>query len=134
MIVGIGVDEVEVDRFARSLARTLTLARRLFTDDEQAYAAAAPRLAAQRLAVRFAAKEATLKSMGVGLGACRFVDIEVVRDAASGAPALRLHGGALELATGRGVERWHLSMSHTEVRASAFVVAEALPPRQDPTR
>lgn len=130
MIVGIGVDEVEVDRFARSLARTPTLARRLFTDDEQAYATAALGLAAQRLAVRFAAKEATLKSMGAGLGACRFVDIEVVRDAASGAPALRLHGGALELAAGLGIGRWHLSLSHTEVRASAFVVAEGRPPDQ----
>ncbi len=82
--------------------------------------------------MRFAAKEATLKSMGAGLGACRFVDIEVVRDAASGAPALRLHGGALELAAGLGIGRWHLSLSHTEVRASAFVVAEGPPEDAEP--
>jgi holo-[acyl-carrier protein] synthase len=127
LIIGIGIDEVEVERFARSLARTPTLARRLFTTDEQAYAASAPGLAAQRLAVRFAAKEAALKAMGVGLGACRFVDLEVARDAVSGAPSLRLHGTAGELAAGRGVQRWHLSLSHTDVRASAFVIAEGSP-------
>ena len=125
MIVGIGVDEVEVDRFRRSLARTPTLARRLFTDDERAYGNAAPGLAAERLAVRFAAKEAVLKALGVGLGACAFADIEVVRDAESGAPSLRLHGGADRLSTERGVGQWHVSLSHTTVRATAFVIAEA---------
>lgn len=125
MIVGIGVDEVEVDRFRRSLARTPTLARRLFTDGERGYATrAASGLAVQRLAARFAAKEAVLKAMGVGLGACRFVDIEVTRDEESGAPSIGLHGRAAELASARGVTRWHLSLSHTDVRAAAFVLAE----------
>jgi holo-[acyl-carrier protein] synthase len=125
VIVGIGVDEVEVDRFRRSLERTPTLARRLFTDDERAYGVAAPGLTAERLAVRFAAKEAVLKAMGAGLGACRFADIEVARDDESGAPAMVLHGGAAQLAKERGVVRWHVSLSHTSVRATAFVVAEA---------
>ena len=125
MIVGIGVDEVEVDRFRRSLERTPTLARRLFTADERAYGGAAPGLTAERLAVRFAAKEAVLKAMGAGLGACRFAEIEVTRDDESGAPSLVLHGGAARLAEERGVARWHLSLSHTSVRATAFVVAEA---------
>jgi phosphopantetheine--protein transferase-like protein len=125
VIVGIGVDEVEVDRFGRSLERTPTLARRLFTDDERAYGSSAPGLTAERLAVRFAAKEAVLKAMGAGLGACRFAEIEVARDDESGAPSLVLHGGAARLAEERGVVRWHVSLSHTSVRATAFVVAEA---------
>ena len=125
MIVGIGVDEVEVDRFRTSLARTPTLARRLFTDDERAYGDAAPGLTAERLGVRFAAKEAVLKALGVGIGACAFTEIEVVRDDDSGEPALCLHGGAARLAAERGVARWHVSLSHTTVRATAFVIAEA---------
>lgn len=124
MILGIGVDEVEVDRFRRSLERTPTLARRLFTEAECAYATSAPGLAAQRFAVRFAAKEAVLKALGAGLGACAFAEIEVMRDADSGAPSLRLHGGADRLAAERRVATWHVSLSHTDVRATAFVVAE----------
>ena len=124
MIVGIGVDEVEVARFAASLGRTPTLARRLFTDGERAYCEQAQgTTAVQRFAVRFAAKEAVLKAMGEGLGACSFHDIEVVR-AEGGAPSLALHGGAAALAKDRGVDRWHVSLSHTEQRATAFVVAE----------
>lgn len=125
MIVGIGVDDVDVGRFRRSLERTPTLAVRLFTEGERAYAdRAGPATAAQRLAARFAAKEAVLKALGAGLGACGFHDIEVVRDDGSGAPALALHGRAAVLAAGRGAATLHLSLTHTEVRATAFVVAE----------
>ena len=126
MIVGIGVDEVEVPRMAEVLVRTPSPRRRLFTDGEQAYAERAePGMAAQRYAARFAAKEAVLKSFGVGLGACRFVDIEVVRHEGSGAATLALHGAAAALAVERGVATVHLSMTHTAERAVAFVVAES---------
>ena len=47
-----------------------------------------------------------MKALGVGLGACEFTDIEVVRDEDSGAPALRLHGSAADLAAERGVDEW----------------------------
>jgi holo-[acyl-carrier protein] synthase len=126
MILGIGVDDVDVERMRRSLDRTPTLEGRLFTDGERAYAASSqPAMAAQRLAARFAAKEAVLKALGVGLGACGFHDIEVVRDVDSGAPSLALHGPAADLAAERGVGRWHLSLTHTDTMATAFVVAEA---------
>lgn len=125
MIVGIGVDVVDVTRFHRSLDRTPALADRLFTAGERTYATTAePAMAAQRLAARFAAKEAVLKALGVGLGACGFHDIEVVRDDDSGAPALALHGPALSLAADRSVASWHISLSHTDGFATAFVVAE----------
>jgi holo-[acyl-carrier protein] synthase len=125
VIVGIGVDEVEVSRMAATLRRTPTTRSRLFTEAEQAYAdAAEPATAVQRLAARFAAKEAVLKALGAGLGACKFVEIEVARDDGSGAPALALHGAAAALATERGAARLHLSLTHTEARAVAFVVAE----------
>ena len=79
---------------------------------------------AASLAARFAAKEAVLKALGAGLGACKFVEIEVVR-AESGAPDVVLHGAAVTLATDAGVRRLHLSLTHTEARATAFVIAES---------
>ena len=125
MIVGIGVDEVEVARLAATLRRTPSTRTRLFTPDELVYAdRAEPGMATQRLAARFAAKEAVLKALGAGLGACKFVEIEVVRDEASGAPTLLLHGAAADLATARGAAAVHLSLTHTEARATAFVIAE----------
>lgn len=125
MIVGIGVDEVEVRRMADVLARTPSIRGRLFTSAEQAYAdRAEPAMAAQRYAARFAAKEALLKSLGAGLGACSFTEIEVVRHEASGAATLTLHGAAAALADEHGAGKLHLSMTHTAERALAFVVAE----------
>jgi holo-[acyl-carrier protein] synthase len=120
-VLGAGVDLCEVDRMRRVLARTPGFAARVFTDDEQAYCRAR-RDPAERFAARFAAKEAVLKAMGVGLGACAFRDIEVVR-AESGAPSLALHGAAAELAAARGIARWHVSLSHTSVVAEALVIA-----------
>ncbi len=76
-MLGIGIDAVDVDRFRRLLERRPSAAARLFTDDELAHGRRwsdpAPRLAA-----RFAAKEAVMKALGVGLGAFAFRDVEVV--------------------------------------------------------
>lgn len=120
-MIGLGLDAVEIDRFRRVLARTPGIAERLFTDDERAYGARytdpAPRLAA-----RFAAKEATMKALGVGLGAFDFRDVEV-RTAPSGAPSLRLSGRAAALAGEQGVTSFRLSITHTETVAEAVVAA-----------
>lgn len=120
-MIGIGVDLVDVDRMRRALARTPTLVDRLFTDGEVAYA----RLAvdpAERFAVRFAAKEAAMKALGVGLGAVDWHDIEVIR-ATSGAPSLRISGRAAKAAAGAGVREWRLSLTHTSTLAEAIAVA-----------
>jgi holo-[acyl-carrier protein] synthase len=120
-VVGVGVDLCEVDRMRRALARTPTLADRLFTDAERAYCRAR-RDPSERFAARFAAKEAALKAMGVGLGACPFRDIEVER-APSGQPSLTLHGRASELAADRGIVDWQLSLTHTSTLAQATAIA-----------
>jgi holo-[acyl-carrier protein] synthase len=120
-VVGVGIDAVDVARYRRVLERTPGIAPRTFTPGELAYA----RLVAdptQRLAARFAAKEATMKAFGVGLGACGFHDIEVVR-ADGGEPSLVLHGAALDLLAARGATRVLLSMTHTDLIAQAIVVA-----------
>jgi holo-[acyl-carrier protein] synthase len=120
-VIGIGTDLVEIDRFRVALHRTPSIVDRLFTPSEQSYARGR-RDPAQHLAVRFAAKEAALKAMGVGLGGARFRDIEVVREP-SGAPHLQLHDSATELATERGVTGWLLTLSHTSGCAQAIAVA-----------
>ena len=125
-LIGIGVDAVEVTRLRRVLARRPSMAGRLFTEAELAYCTRATD-PIPRLATRFAAKEATMKALGVGLGAFRFSEVEVVR-MGLGAPTLRLHQAAADLAARSGVSAWHLSLTHTDEMAMAFVVAEGAPP------
>ena len=121
-LVGVGIDAVDLDRFRTVLARRPRLARRLFTGAELAYADLAPD-AVPRLATRFAAKEAVMKALGVGLWSFRLTDVEVARDGLD-APTLVLHDAAAGLAAARGVARWHLSLTHTDTVAMAVAVAE----------
>jgi holo-[acyl-carrier protein] synthase len=122
-LLGLGIDAVDVGRFRGVLARRPGLAGRLFTAGEQAYAARqgdpAPSLAA-----RFAAKEAAMKALGVGIGAFRFTDVEVVR-LPGGQPALEVRGAARALADQQGVGKFLVSLSHTSSQAEAVVAAIA---------
>lgn len=120
-MIGIGVDLCEVERMRAALSRTPTMRERVFTEAERAYCDGR-RDPTERYAARFAAKEAVLKAMGVGLGACGWHDIEVQR-ADSGAPSLVLRGRARELAEERGIRSWRLTMSHTNLVAEAIAVA-----------
>jgi len=122
-VIGVGIDAVDLDRFRTVLGRRPRLAGRLFTGAEQAYAALAPD-PVPRLATRFAAKEAAMKALGVGLWSFRLTDVEVVRDGLE-APVVVLHDGAAALAASRGVAHWHLSLTHTDTVALAVVVATA---------
>jgi holo-[acyl-carrier protein] synthase len=121
-MIGVGVDAVEIARFRRSLERTPSMRERLFTVDELDYVASKSD-PVPSLAVRFAAREAVMKALGVGLGAFGFHDAWVVR-AASGAPSLRIVGNAAALAEAAGVTRWHLSLTHSDLLAIAYVIAE----------
>jgi holo-[acyl-carrier protein] synthase len=120
-MIGLGLDVVELERFRGTLERTPNFGRRVFTADEVAYAEK-KRDPTERYAVRFAAKEAVLKAMGLGLWSCPLRDIEVVR-ARSGAPSVQLLGRAGELAAEREIERWHLTLTHTDRLAVALAVA-----------
>jgi holo-[acyl-carrier protein] synthase len=120
-VKGIGVDAVDVGRFRAAHDRTPSIRMRLFTDEEIALAAERGNDAAT-LAARFAVREATMKALGVGLGAFDFHDVWV-RRSASGAPELMVSGRAAQLATDRGVNGWHLSLSHTDSVAIAVVAA-----------
>ena len=121
MIVGVGVDAVEIDRFRRSLERTPSMKTRLFTHEELEYVEPHEDPTAS-LAARFAAREAVMKAMGVGLGAFEFHDVWVQR-ADSGRPMLAVTGRAEQIANELGVTDWHLSITHTDTTAIAYVIA-----------
>jgi holo-[acyl-carrier protein] synthase len=120
-LVGLGLDLVDIPRFAAVLARRPAMSERLFTAGERGYAEslADP---VPSLAARFAAKEAVMKAMGVGLGAFDFGEVEVQRQP-SGEPRLVLTGRAAELAVERAVRQWLVSLTHTSTAAAAVVVA-----------
>ena len=130
-IVGVGVDAVDVARFRRVLDRRPRFAARCFTLSEQSDATSSADVA-QSLAARFAAKEAVMKALGTGIGAFALTDVEVRRTAGTGAtrnaPFLVLHGTAAELAGAQGAGQFHLSLTHTDGVAIAFVVAEHAQP------
>jgi len=103
---GIGVDAVDVARFRQLLERRPALVDRLFTASEQEYARRS-RDPGPRLAVRFAAKEAVLKALGVGIGAAAFRDVEVGRGP-EGEPRVRL-SGPLEARIEQAMARYGLT-------------------------
>ncbi len=117
-IVGIGVDVADVERLAKSLARTPGLAERVFTSAERFDCAGDER----RLAARFAAKEAAAKVLGVPPDGA-WHDVEV-RHEASGRPFLMVAGPTAIAADLLGISRWHVSLSHDAGVAVAMVVAE----------
>jgi holo-[acyl-carrier protein] synthase len=116
MIVGVGVDVVDIARFQASLERTPGLLERLFTPDER-------KLKIASLAARFAAKEAAAKALGAP-GDLHWHDAEVSSEP-SGRPVLSVTGTVAARAAELGVATWHLSLSHDAGIASAFVVAES---------
>jgi holo-[acyl-carrier protein] synthase len=120
-VIGIGTDLVEIDRFRKAMERTPGIVERMFCEGEQAYAARKVD-PAPFLAVRFAAKEAVMKALGPGIGTIRLRQIEVVRSE-TGEPSVLLHATAADLAAGRGITRWLLTLTHTETLAQAIAVA-----------
>jgi holo-[acyl-carrier protein] synthase len=123
MIVGIGVDLVDIPRFERTLARTPRLLTRLFAPAERP-------LAARSLAARYAAKEALIKALG-GSDGVHWTEIEIVPDA-GGKPWFSLSGSTAGAVAARGIDVLHLSMSHDAGLAVAYVIAEASAPRTHP--
>jgi holo-[acyl-carrier protein] synthase len=123
MIRGLGVDIIEVPRMERAVVRWGdAFLGRVFTDAERHHAAQAP-AAAQRLAGRFAAKEAVMKALGLGRQGLGWRDVEIATDAI-GRPLVRLSGRAAEAAAGLGIGAWSVSISHTRALVTAVALGE----------
>jgi holo-[acyl-carrier protein] synthase len=116
MILGVGIDVVDIGRFAESMARTPTLRERLFTPQERERPLAS-------LAARFAAKEALAKALGAPTGMA-WHDAEVVNES-SGNPQFEIRGSVLARAEQLGARSVHVSLSHDAGIASAVVVLES---------
>lgn len=119
-----GVDLVELDRVRRLVERYGDrVLQRVYTPAEVEYS----RGRVPELAVRFAAKEAVAKALGVGLrimaqDGINFYDVETLPDE-RGKPLVHLHGRAAERARALNLSRWSISLSHGRDVAIAFVVA-----------
>ena len=116
MIIGVGIDVVDIERFGESLTRTPGLSARLFTPSEASRPLAS-------LAARFAAKEALAKALGAPVG-MEWHDAEVISEE-SGRPVLHLRGSVLRRANDLGVGSVHVSLSHDAGIASAVVILES---------
>jgi holo-[acyl-carrier protein] synthase len=116
MIIGIGVDLVDVARFEKAIQNTPKLKDRLFTDGEKA-------LNNYSLAARFAAKEALMKAVGKAQG-LSFQEVQVVKDI-NGKPEFLLSGQSQVTVSEKGIAHLHLSLSHDGDMAIAYVIAEA---------
>jgi holo-[acyl-carrier protein] synthase len=124
MIVGTGIDIVEVPRIGQSIERFGDrFLNRIFTAAEIRYCQTKANKI-ERFAARFAAKEAAMKAIGTGMrGGVRWRDFEVGREP-GGRPTMHFHGKAAQYASALGMRRAHLSVSHTEEHAVAYVILE----------
>ncbi|NXY94440.1 holo-ACP synthase [Streptomyces sp. BR123] len=122
MIIGVGIDVAEIDRFGAALERTPGMAQRLFVESELLLPSGERRGTAS-LAARFAAKEALAKALGAPAGML-WTDAEVYVEE-SGQPRVRVRGTVEAQAVALGVKSFHISLSHDAGVASAVVIAEA---------
>ncbi len=122
MVIGVGMDIIEIDRIRAAVERE-PFVRRVFTAGEAAYCRSRGVQQAASFAARFAAKEAVAKALGSGFAGGNIKDIEVVT-AGSGKPAIVLHGGFAALAGELGVTAIHISLTHAREYAAAQAVLE----------
>lgn len=117
MIIGTGIDVVNIERFAHIIQKNPALVQRVFVEHEQ-------KKPLRSLAARFAAKEAIAKALRAPAGMVwQHCWIE---NTADGAPYVVVEGTVAQRARELGINRWHLSISHDEPVATASVIAEHL--------
>ena len=123
MIIGVGVDIVEIKRMERWLSDQ-KLMERYFHTEEITYAFAGGKSAGKTLAARFAAKEAFAKALGTGLTEISLKDIMVI-NGENGKPYLKLFNTAQKALEKSGSDKVHISLSHERENAIAMIILEA---------
>ena len=123
MIFGIGTDIIEVQRIEKMVAKGRQYLETIFTDAEMGYCESRAKKS-EHYAVRYAAKEATLKAMGAGWrDGLAFSDIEVINDEL-GKPQVFLHGKAKRIFDDNQIKQTHVSLSHSKESAIAVIILE----------
>lgn len=120
MILGIGCDLIEIARIERAIERNPHFFERVYTPEEREYIASKR---VETAAGLFAAKEAVAKALGTGFRGFLTDSIRILPDEL-GRPCCTLSGGALKRARELGVTNIHVSVTHTQMTAAAFAVAE----------
>jgi holo-[acyl-carrier protein] synthase len=121
VIIGIGIDVVEINRIEKAIKRRKRFAQRVFTEAERDYCLS-HKHSGQHFAVRFAAKEAVLKSLGSGMRGVKWTDFEIGRDKL-GKPFLTLSGAAAKIAHEKGIKEIMISLSFSKESAVAQAIA-----------
>ncbi|WP_418462802.1 holo-ACP synthase [Frisingicoccus sp.] len=120
MIIGIGIDLIEIERIKKACAKEAFLLRSFTSAEIECIGGRA-----ERAAGNFAVKEAVSKAMGTGFRGMSLNEIEVLRDDL-GKPFVRLYGRAGAKAAALGIARWHVSISNTKTLAEAYVIGEGV--------
>lgn len=125
MIVGHGIDIVSVDRIRQMYSEHgQRFLDRCFTPAEQTYCARSEKRYFEHLAGRFAVKEAILKVLGTGWrGGIQWTDMEILPNEL-GQPVLKLYGEAARIAREKGIQYWHISISHIDTHAAGSAIGE----------
>lgn len=118
MIIGIGTDIIEIKRIEKAIEKESFL-QRIFTQSERNYI---EKMGVQSAAGYFSAKEAVSKALGTGISGFNWTDIEIIK--INGVPCVNLSNGALEISKEKGIEKIHVSISHSKEYAIAMAVAE----------
>jgi holo-[acyl-carrier protein] synthase len=122
LIVGIGIDIVEIDRISRAIMKNRAFVQRFFTENEQDYFKERNNRY-EVIAGNFAAKEAFSKALGTGIRNFTLKDVEVLRDPV-GKPYINLFNNAFAVMQELEISKIHVSISHCRQYAAANVIAE----------
>ena len=121
MVIGNGVDIVEIERISDIVKKNPGFLERCFTENERALFLEKG-MKIETIAAGFAGKEAVSKALGTGIRGFNLVDIEILRDAL-GKPIVHLLGKAKDVAANKQIHRIELSLSHSDVQAIAFALS-----------
>lgn len=122
MVVGTGIDIIEIDRISKAIEKNERFVERYFTRSEREYFGIGKRRY-EVIAGNFAAKEAFSKALGTGIRNFSLIDVEILRDSL-GKPYIAAHNGALHIMKEMQIETCHVSISHCKNYAVACVIAE----------